>query len=596
MKKALQIAHFRARGSVSDRAVGSGRSRGSSRQLSRPISRSSSCAIARGQLVRRARVVERGLRRRPARCFGSLRRRLRKGSRSEAQARRRSLAERSRSRLERSPPRAAASSNAQVEEPALTCSVPSRAIRAGQAFAAIGLTDRGRPGRHDVGHPRRRAEAVELPRGPRGRSAPSRRPHQLVPSPRWATSSSCAGSPGSALRRRARDERLAAGAQTLGENVASAGVELREHVVEQQQRRLAPRRSASSSASAEQEREHREALLALRAEACAGRGRRRAIADVVEVRAEPGRPALEIALERGPRGRPRSAARPRTRALRPAGRARAARSANARREQPRRVSCRAGDELASEARDLLGPGRERVAGREALRDPPQRRVALAERRAVLGRQRRAAGEQPAEHAVEVRAPGGGPALHDRESVGREDERRRPRRAAARRLAAARRSARRACRSPSSSVDLELEPRAGRGRPASAIRAASRAEADELRVGPRPRREALRPDVQRLEQVRLAGAVRPDGEHEPGPRARARARAYERKFAERDRRRRSAGASRIGMIRYEKSSSSPWRTAGPERADQLAGAARRRSTDSIPSRRNSALKPISSGSP
>jgi hypothetical protein len=34
-----------------------------------------------------------------------------------------------------------------------------------------------------------------------------------------------------------------------------------------------------------------------------------------------------------------------------------------------------------------------------------------------------------------------------------------------------------------------------------------AEADQLRVIARPRREPLRADMQRLEQVRLAGAVR-----------------------------------------------------------------------------------------
>jgi hypothetical protein len=41
-----------------------------------------------------------------------------------------------------------------------------------------------------------------------------------------------------------------------------------------------------------------------------------------------------------------------------------------------------------------------------------------------------------------------------------------------------------------------------------------AETDELRVGARPRREPLRADVERLEQVRLADAVRADREDEP----------------------------------------------------------------------------------
>jgi hypothetical protein len=40
-----------------------------------------------------------------------------------------------------------------------------------------------------------------------------------------------------------------------------------------------------------------------------------------------------------------------------------------------------------------------------------------------------------------------------------------------------------------------------------------AETDQLRIRPRSRREALRRDVQRLEQVRLADAVRPDRQQE-----------------------------------------------------------------------------------
>ena len=40
------------------------------------------------------------------------------------------------------------------------------------------------------------------------------------------------------------------------------------------------------------------------------------------------------------------------------------------------------------------------------------------------------------------------------------------------------------------------------------------EAHELCVRSRSRREALRADVQRFEQVRLPRAVRPDSEHEP----------------------------------------------------------------------------------
>jgi hypothetical protein len=41
-----------------------------------------------------------------------------------------------------------------------------------------------------------------------------------------------------------------------------------------------------------------------------------------------------------------------------------------------------------------------------------------------------------------------------------------------------------------------------------------AEADELRVIAAARRKALRPDVKRLEEIRLAGSVLPDREDEP----------------------------------------------------------------------------------
>jgi hypothetical protein len=42
-----------------------------------------------------------------------------------------------------------------------------------------------------------------------------------------------------------------------------------------------------------------------------------------------------------------------------------------------------------------------------------------------------------------------------------------------------------------------------------------AEVDELALAPRPRRESLRADVQRLEQVRLPRAVRADDEDDAG---------------------------------------------------------------------------------
>jgi hypothetical protein len=79
------------------------------------------------------------------------------------------------------------------------------------------------------------------------------------------------------------------------------------------------------------------------------------------------------------------------------------------------------------------------------------------------------------------------------------------------------------------------------------RRATLAESDQLRVRPRSRREALRADVQRLEQVRLAGAVLTDEEDDAGSQVEiepgVRAVVRERDVPD------DQPASRIGMIRY-----------------------------------------------
>ena len=74
------------------------------------------------------------------------------------------------------------------------------------------------------------------------------------------------------------------------------------------------------------------------------------------------------------------------------------------------------------------------------------------------------------------------------------------------------------------------------------------EADQLRVGARPWREALRADMECLEQIRLAGTVRPDDEREPRLQAELEP-GIRAEVAKRDRRD-DQPASRIGMIRYE----------------------------------------------
>ena len=102
-------------------------------------------------------------------------------------------------------------------------------------------------------------------------------------------------------------------------------------------------------------------------------------------------------------------------------------------------------------------------------------------------------------------------------------------------------------------------------PSSRIRADCLAEADQLRVGARARREPLRADVQRLEQVRLAGAVRAHGENEPGLERQLQTRV--RPEVREEYRGDDQPARRIGMIRYQKSSSGALQQSGPERVDQ-----------------------------
>ena len=240
-------------------------------------------------------------------------------------------------------------------------------------------------------------------------------------------------------------------------------------------------------------------------------------------------------------------ARPGGRARRPArrSRARAARS-------PR---VRASTSSRAELGDLLRPRRQRVARREPRRDAAQPRVALPDRRAVLERQpRRGPGaRRPSVRSKYARRTAGPPLTTASRSgvktsvddlgaqlLGRAQP------AAVHRRALA---ARRATASPRAGA--ATSPR----RPCTHHACGGRAEADELRVGPGPRREALRADVQRLEQVRLPGAVRPGHEHE----ARLEVELEPRVGAEVPERdpRDDQPARRIGMIRYLKSSPAAW---------------------------------------
>src|SRR5215218_8980479 len=100
-------------------------------------------------------------------------------------------------------------------------------------------------------------------------------------------------------------------------------------------------------------------------------------------------------------------------------------------------------------------------------------------------------------------------------------------------------------------------------------------------------------MERFEQVRLAGAVRPGHEHDAGGERElelgVRAKAPKRGSPD------DQPASLIGMIRYRKSSVSPWMSPGRSGLMSLSLTVSS-TTDSRPSRRKSALKPISSGSP
>jgi len=122
------------------------------------------------------------------------------------------------------------------------------------------------------------------------------------------------------------------------------------------------------------------------------------------------------------------------------------------------------------------------------------------------------GRRPAaERAVEVRAPRGRAAFDDDQAVWREDDRGD--------LAAEllgrpqlRSVQARPLRGAGVQDDVEVERRAAPFASQGDSRAFT-AEANQARVGAGARREALRADMQRLEQVRLAGAVRADDENE-----------------------------------------------------------------------------------
>lgn len=160
-------------------------------------------------------------------------------------------------------------------------------------------------------------------------------------------------------------------------------------------------------------------------------------------------------------------------------------------------------------------------------------------------------------AVDVRAPHGRAGLDDCQAIGREHERRG-----------------RSPHSIESGGRGPVDPRAFSlartechfERHGAAVTGALRAhveavgaEADEVRVEPRPRREPLSRDVERLEEIRLACAVRAGGEDEPRLEVEVEigVRAEVAKCEVRD----DQSGSRMGMMRYRKPSSGPCNSPG-----------------------------------
>ena len=160
-------------------------------------------------------------------------------------------------------------------------------MRAGQALPRDRLADRRRP-------PLERSP----PCRPGGRSAkaPRGRRHPAVPDHSVAdpcsTCTTWAGSTGSAEASVAVTTVWPAAAIRSPSDAPAAGVELREHVVEQQERP-----NGQQLRLGEEQREHREPLLALRAETGADRGRRSSTSTSSRCGPEPRRAALEIRLQ-----------------------------------------------------------------------------------------------------------------------------------------------------------------------------------------------------------------------------------------------------------------------------------------------------------
>src|SRR4029077_1094008 len=245
MKKALQLARFRADVSLAGGAAVSGGYEAHPRSFFYRFAEI--FRVDRGSpLVCLARLLERGLRQRPIRLRSSRGGKLRTRPWCEAQPGRRSL----RDRLAQAP-RDLALELLELESPRRGGGVheqrPVACKPGGPGVRGHGLAYGGGPGSDELRHQRRpTAEAGELALDLT--AEPLDHVTSLVPSSRWATSSVWAGSPGNALRlalvisawpeARTRSARIRRRSGSSSERTSSSSSSGR-----------VPRRSSSSSAS-----------------------------------------------------------------------------------------------------------------------------------------------------------------------------------------------------------------------------------------------------------------------------------------------------------------------------------------------------------
>src|SRR5439155_12011452 len=155
---------------------------------------------------------------------------------------------------------------------------------------------------------------------------------------------------------------------------------------------------------------------------------------------------------------------------------------------------------------------DRVARRVTGGGTAKRSVALCNRGRVFHRERSTRRGEASQSPIEIRTSNSRSTLHDRKAIGREHERCN---FGAQLLCCAKRRTVHLRPLPFPELDRHFElhlrftSSAAERDPPSLL-----AKADKLRVGTCTRREALRTDVQRLEQIRLTGSIRSDHEHQP----------------------------------------------------------------------------------